>query len=116
MRWIDVMNQIYIIQTIIFILLLIYSAITDIRTRTIPDHIPLLIILIGLIGMEPIAAFLGLMLVPLPYFLMALIKENSIGGGDIKLMGACGLYLGVHAGYFSSMLGLLLAIVIHSIY
>lgn len=40
-------------QMIAFIILLTYAAIIDLRTRTIPDHIPVLIILIGLIEMEP---------------------------------------------------------------
>jgi leader peptidase (prepilin peptidase)/N-methyltransferase len=116
MKWIDMMQYIHIVQLVAFIMLLTYAAIIDLRTRTIPDHIPVLIILIGLIDMEPILAVLGLMLVPLPYFIMALLKENSIGGGDIKLMGACGFYLGLQVGYVASILGLLFAIIIHLAY
>ncbi|MBM7562914.1 prepilin peptidase [Fusibacter tunisiensis] len=103
-------------QMIAFIMLLTYAAIIDLKTRKIPDHIPVLIILIGLIEMEPMSAVLGLIFVPLPFFIMALLKENSIGGGDIKLMGACGFYLGFQAGYVASVLGLTLAILIHFAY
>ncbi|QRN85635.1 prepilin peptidase [Clostridia bacterium] len=110
------MEYIYIVQLLAFIMLLIYAAMIDLKTRTIPDHIPMLIILIGLIDMEPVSAVLGLILVPMPYFIMALLKENSIGGGDIKLMGACGFYLGIQAGYVASILGLMLAIIIHFAY
>ena len=116
MKWIDMMEYIHIVQSVVFIMLLTYAAMIDLKTRTIPDHIHVLIILIGLIGLEPISAVLGLMLVPLPYFIMALLKENSIGGGDIKLMGACGFYLGLQAGYVASILGLMLAIIIHFSY
>jgi len=116
MKWIDMMDYIHIAQLIAFIMLLTYVAMIDLRTRTIPDYIPMLIILIGLIDMEPVSAVLGLILVPLPYFIMALLKENSIGGGDIKLMGACGFYLGLQAGYVASILGLMLAIIIHFSY
>jgi len=116
MKWIDMMEYIYIVQLLAFIMLLIYAAMIDLKTRTIPDHIPMLIILIGLIDMEPVSAVLGLILVPMPYFIMALLKENSIGGGDIKLMGACGFYLGIQAGYVASILGLMLAIIIHFAY
>lgn len=116
MKWIDMMEYIHIVQLIAFIMLLTYAAMIDLRTRTIPDYIPLLIILIGLIDMKLVSAVLGLILVPLPYFIMALLKENSIGGGDIKLMGACGFYLGLQAGYVASILGLLLAIIIHFAY
>ena len=116
MKWIDVMQYTHIAQMAIFIMLLIYAAMIDLKTRTIPDHIPVLIIFIGLIDMEPVSAVLGLMLVPLPYFIMAFLKENSIGGGDIKLMGACGFYLGLQAGYVASIFGLMLAIIIHFAY
>jgi leader peptidase (prepilin peptidase)/N-methyltransferase len=116
MKWIDMIQYIHIAQLIAFIMLLTYAAMIDLRTRTIPDHIAMLIILIGLIDMEPVSAVLGLILVPLPYFIMALLKENSIGGGDIKLMGACGFYLGLQAGYVASILGLMLAIIIHFAY
>ncbi|WP_207753442.1 prepilin peptidase [Sporosalibacterium faouarense] len=116
MKWIDMMQYIHIVQLVSFIMLLTYAAMIDLKTRTIPDHIPVLIILIGLIDIEPISAVLGLMLVPLPYFIMALLKENSIGGGDIKLMGACGFCLGLEAGYMASILGLMLAIIIHFAY
>jgi len=116
MKWIDVMEYIHIAQLIAFIMLLTYAAMIDFRTRAIPDHVSMLIILIGLIDMEPISAVLGLILVPLPYFIMALLKENSIGGGDIKIMGACGFYLGLQAGYVASILGLMLAIIIHLTY
>lgn len=116
MKWIDMMDYIHIVQLIAFIMLLIYAAMIDLKTRTIPDHIPMLIILIGLIDMEPVSAVLGLIFVPLPYFIMALLKENSIGGGDIKLMGACGFYLGIQAGYVASVLGLMLALIIHLAY
>jgi leader peptidase (prepilin peptidase)/N-methyltransferase len=116
MKWIDMMEYIHIAQLIAFIMLLTYVAMIDLRTRTIPDHIPILIILIGLIDMEPVSAVLGLILVPLPYFIVALLKENSIGGGDIKLMGACGFYLGLQVGYMASVLGLMFAIIIHFAY
>lgn len=116
MKWIDMMQYIHIVQLVALIMLLTYAAIIDLRTRTIPDHIPVLIILIGLIDMEPILAVLGLMLVPLPYFIMALLKESSVGGGDVKLMGACGFYLGLQAGYVASILGLMFAIIVHLAY
>ena len=105
-----------VFQLLAFVILLTYAALIDLRTRTIPDHIPVLIILIGLIDMELIPSILGLMIVPLPFFIMALLKENSVGGGDIKLMGACGFYLGLQAGYVASILGLMFAIIVHLVY
>ncbi|HBA48223.1 MAG TPA: prepilin peptidase [Lachnospiraceae bacterium] len=71
---------------------------------------PVLILLVGLVEVEFAPAFLGLILVPLPFLAAALIREGSIGGGDIKLMGACGFVLGVRRGYAALMLGLFLAV------
>ena len=46
----------------------------------------------------------------------ALVKEGSIGGGDIKLMGACGFVLGVKRSYIALMLGLFLAVLFQTAY
>ena len=40
----------------------------------------------------------------------ALFNENSIGGGDIKLMAASGFFLGLKGGIFASFIGLIIAI------
>jgi leader peptidase (prepilin peptidase)/N-methyltransferase len=116
MKWIDMIQYIHVAQMTIFTIILTIAAIIDARTRTVANYIPVLIILIRLINIEPVSAILGMILVPLPFFIMALLKENSIGGGDIKFMGACGFYLGLQAGYMASLFGLLLAIIIHLIY
>ena len=39
-------------------------------------------------------------------------KTLAIGGGDIKLMGACGFVLGVWPGLLHSILSLILAVLI----
>lgn len=44
------------------------------------------------------------------------MKEGSIGGGNIKLMGACGFVLGVKRGYIALMLGLFLAVLFQTAY
>lgn len=89
---------------------LLYASEHDLATRTVPDHASALILLAGLVELEPASAPLGLVLVPLPFLAAALVKEGSIGGGDIKLMGASGFVLGVRRGYAALMLGLLLAV------
>lgn len=96
---------------VLFGQVLLYAAEYDFATHTVPDYVPVLILLIGLMEVEFVPAFLGLVLVPLPFLAAALIREGSIGGGDIKLMGACGFVLGVRRGYAALMLGLFLAVV-----
>lgn len=95
---------------ILFGQVLLFAAEYDIATHTVPDYVPVLILLVGLVEVEFAPAFLGLILVSLPFLAAALIREGSIGGGDIKLMGACGFVLGVRRGYAALMLGLFLAV------
>ncbi len=101
---------------ILFGQVLLFAAEYDIATHTVPDYVPVLILLTCLLEMDFIPAFLGTVLVPLPFLAAALIKEGSIGGGDIKLMGACGFMLGVRRGYVALIMGLFLAVVFQSAY
>lgn len=95
---------------------LLFAAEYDLATHTVPDYVPVLILLAGLLEVEFAPALLGLVLVPLPFLAAALLQEGSIGGGDIKLMGACGFMLGVKRGYAALVLGLFLAVVFQSAY
>ena len=82
--------MIEIVKGLLFSLLLIAAAIWDIKKREIPNLIPLLLLLAGLIRIKPLDAVFGLILTGLPYFIAAVCVRRSdgfaIGGGDIKLM------------------------------
>ena len=96
----------------LFGLLLLSAAVWDMRNREIPNLIPILLFLCGLIGFRPAASTAGLLLVGGPFLLAAvLIKRDgfAIGGGDVKLMGACGFVLGVWPGLVQAVLSLSLA-------
>lgn len=99
----------------VFALILIIAGYIDVKTRTIPDWIHILIVVVAFIRLDWMDSMLGLLFVPLPYFIIALFKENSIGGGDIKLMGACGFYLGVRSGYAASIVGLFIAVISYAV-
>lgn len=97
----------------LFGLLLLSTAVWDMRNREIPNLIPALLLLCGLIGFRPAASAAGLLLVGGPFLLAAvLIKRDgfAIGGGDVKLMGACGFVLGVWPGLVQAVLSLSLAV------
>lgn len=81
----------------------------DIRTRIIPDWIHVLFLLIGLLDFEAISSICGLLLLPLPFLIMALVQEGSIGGGDIKLVSAIGFtYKGV--AIYGSLIGMVILV------
>ena len=104
------------IKGLLFVMLLILAAVCDLRKREIPDIIPFLILITGFLSINLLDAFLGLVLTGLPYLLAAVLiqKESglSMGGGDIKLMAACGFVLGVPFGALQSIISLIIALVI----
>jgi leader peptidase (prepilin peptidase)/N-methyltransferase len=105
-----------IIKGCLFAGILMIAGYIDIKTKTIPDWIHVLIILAGLIEIDLMESMIGFIIVPLPFFIMACLKENSIGGGDIKLMATCGFFLGVTGGLTGSIIGLLIAVAVNGIY
>jgi len=97
----------------LFGLLLLSAAVWDMQKREIPNLIPALLLLCGVMGSRPAASVAGLLLVGGPFLLAAvLIKRDgfAIGGGDVKLMGACGFVLGVWPGLIQAVLSLSLAV------
>jgi leader peptidase (prepilin peptidase)/N-methyltransferase len=96
--------------------LLLFAAVYDLKTHTVPDEIHILILLVGLIELQPLPALLGLLLAPLPLLIAALSKPDSIGGGDVKLVGACGFMLGVSRSYYALTLGLLAAVLCNALF
>ena len=89
---------------------LIVAGAVDLATYEIPDCLHLFIAMAGLIEFQPLPAFLGFLLVPLP-FLIAALKTEKIGGGDVKLMAASGFSLGVTCGIWMMIWGLTAALI-----
>jgi leader peptidase (prepilin peptidase)/N-methyltransferase len=89
--------------------LLVYAAVTDIKRREVDDWVCAAVLIISLIGSG--GSFWGVVITALPFFIPAFLKPGSIGGGDIKLMGACGAVLGVWGGLLQSIVSLSLAAV-----
>ena len=87
------------------------AAVMDMRTRTIPDW---LVVLVALTSMLPPGQpnLLGV-LAGLP-LLLAGITIGGIGGGDVKLMGACGLVLGASQALTGLFLALCLLVLWHA--
>jgi leader peptidase (prepilin peptidase)/N-methyltransferase len=105
-----------IIKNILFVAVLIYASYCDIKTRIIPDKVHVMIILLGLIQVSWLDSILGILLVPLPFLVVALLKDGSMGGGDIKLVGACSFFLGFSNGLLGSSVGLAFGILANMLY
>ncbi|MCG8540157.1 MAG: A24 family peptidase [Clostridia bacterium] len=108
-------DDLMIIKGFLFAEILIFTAYVDLKTKTIPDIVHILIIAVSLINPH-LYQLAGLLIVPVPFLIPALLKGNSIGGGDIKMMGGIGFFLGVKKGFLASIIGLIFAIAVNEVY
>lgn len=98
------------IRLALFFLVLSLAAVSDITKRIIPDWMPLFVAGASLIPPEPV--YLSGLLVALP-LLFAGITVGGIGGGDIRLTGACGLVLGFERTLAGLLMALILLLLFH---
>ena len=91
-------------QAALFCCLLLAASVWDLRKRIVPDTLCVLIFCLGLRTLTPDKLF-GVLLA-LPLLIAALIKEDGMGGGDIKITAAAGFVLGLPAGTAGLILGL----------
>lgn len=96
----------------LFIALLLAASLWDLRRRIIPNTLCLCIALTALLAFEPMKLFGILAAVP---FLLAALIWNGMGGGDIKLMAAAGLVLGLQKGIAAIIMGLTGMLAFHAI-
>jgi len=100
-----------ILQGMIFSSLLLAVAYTDTKKREIPDRICMLITLTSLLKFS--FANLSGVFIALPFLLIASIKEDRVGGGDIKLTAAVGTVLGFWKGIYGLIIGLALLVMFY---
>lgn len=109
-QWISIQG----VLTTTFLTLLFGAAYVDFRRRKIPDRIVFCLFLLGFSslffmetpGISQRAA--GVFAVSVPMLLTVLYVPGAFGGGDIKLMAACGLFLGSEAVFYSFFYSLVL--------
>lgn len=101
--------------------LLMVIAVIDWRTFEIPNGLNLAIFVLGLIRLSSDLAhwrlyLIGMVCVSLFFLLIWLITGGAgIGMGDVKLMGAAGLFLGWRCILLGMFVGCLIGAVIHSV-
>ena len=109
-----------LIQGLFLFFVLLYASMSDLTTHTVDDFIWLTVFALALasISTQGIASMtLGALFVFVPQIALALIPPHkTLGGADIKLSTALAFLLGAWRGIVAYIVGLILAIVMISIY
>lgn len=72
----------------------------DWKTMTIPDRLQIYLLLAGIVNgilrpeMSAADMAAGMLVISFPLYLISRAVPEMIGGGDIKLTGVCGIFLG----------------------
>ncbi|MGB4660141.1 MAG: A24 family peptidase [Mobilitalea sp.] len=104
-----------IVQAVLFFCLMGYAAYTDIKKREIPPIICCLVVAISFLDFKAVH-LLGI-LAALPFLIIAVwIAPNRLGGGDIKLVAATGLVLGLQGTNYGIIIGLIFQVLAFCIY
>lgn len=97
-----------------FFSLLTVIALIDQDTMEIPNEFVIISLILGIvsIGVLPelsfLSRFLGIFIISLPMLILALVIPGAFGGGDIKLMAACGVLLGFKLEVIATFLAIML--------
>ncbi|HKM33825.1 MAG TPA: A24 family peptidase [Lachnospiraceae bacterium] len=104
-----------ILQAVLFVCLLAGAVWQDLQKREIPPFIWSLIACISFLDFRP-SHLMGI-LAAVPLLVIATwIAPNRLGGGDIKLVAATGLVLGLQATNFAVIVGLSLQILVFAVF
>ena len=97
----------------IYVMFLVLFSYSDGQQRIIYDKPLLLFALVGLLsvvmqGLPWQEHLLGAVVGGLSFLLLAVVTKGGIGGGDVKLLAALGLWHGVHSLFLLSIVGIFL--------
>lgn len=101
-----------------FLTVLTGICLIDMATMEIPDGFVIALCLVGLLSIfcypeiGILSRAIGFVAVSVPLLIITLIIPNAFGGGDIKMMAACGIFLGVKL----NLLALFFAVITGGIY
>lgn len=98
---------------VLFVAGLLIAAVSDAKSREIPNAAPLLLLAAGVLKLALVptvptvmSALFGAFLGGFPLLILALFSK-SIGGGDVKLAATAGLSLGWLGSYLALLLSLI---------
>lgn len=98
----------------VFFSLLTVIALIDQDTMEIPNEFVIISLVVGLVSLgiftQPslFSRILGIFVISVPMLVLALVIPGAFGGGDIKLMAACGILLGVKLELIATFIAIML--------
>ena len=108
------------VKGMILALILLYASMSDIKTHTVPDFISAMLLILAFIDFDISNIYsmvMGALLVFIPQFSFAVIyPKRCFGGADLKISTTLAFILGTDKGVFALIFGLLLAVIITSLY
>lgn len=103
-----------IITMVVIVGILLVISIIDFKIKIIPNQLNVLLLMSGIwssfVFQEVTfpSRFLGMFSVSIPMLVLAILCSGGLGGGDIKLMAASGMLLGIKWNIFAACVGLFL--------
>lgn len=105
------------VLTAIFLILLAACAAADINKGIVPDMLPVLIAAAAIVRIitdsftfqSLISHLCGAIVLSLPMLIVALFVKSGFGGGDIKMIAASGLFLGLDNTIIAGLIAFLIA-------
>ena len=101
---------------ILLSLIMLYAAVSDIKTHRVSDCVCVAVFLTGFIGVNleelPIKLSAGLMIGSL-MLLCAILTKNRLGGADVKITATSVFLLGMFRGMSGLFIGILLSLVVN---
>ena len=97
-----------VITMIVIVSILLVISIIDFKIKIIPNQLNVLLFISeigsGFVFQEVtfLSRFLGVFSVSIPMFILAILCSGGLGGGDVKLMAASGVLLGIKWNIFAA--------------
>lgn len=102
----------YKIILLCYFIILIIGSVYDFKYREIPNYIHIIILCLCLFNLY--IDFTGLIL-PTILLILVVFTNFNIGGGDIKFIGATGLFLGLESTILMVILGIFVMLIYYGI-
>lgn len=103
------------IKHLLFILIMIYAGVYDIKYRIVPIHVHILLFMTGLLDVS-LSSVIGSITCFMAILIATLIQPtNNVGGGDVYINASIGFCLGFFDGMGTIALSMIIGLIVQPI-